>query len=101
MSGLFPRSPVSAGDGDTLLGSGPVQTAAAADDRVKTLESHLQHPNVQAFLSMIAQAEGATYNTRYGGGTFSAYSKFPGYGRRNTASGRYQIVADTYKGLSR
>jgi hypothetical protein len=53
-----------------------LKTNVARTDRihneiVANLEADLRNPYVQAFLSTIAQAEGATYNTRYGGGTFS------------------------------
>ena len=67
---------------------------------VSKLETDLRNPNVQAFLSTVAQAEGATYNTRYGKGTFSDYSHFPTYRDAHTPSGRYQITADTYRRLS-
>lgn len=67
---------------------------------VSKLEADLRNPSVQAFLSTVAQAEGATYNTRYGGGTFSDNSHFPTYHDAHTPSGRYQITADTYRRLS-
>jgi muramidase (phage lysozyme) len=64
------------------------------------LEAHLGNPYVRAFVSTIGDAEGAGYNTFYGGAKFGDYSRFPGYGHDNTASGRYQIMAATYDRLS-
>jgi muramidase (phage lysozyme) len=69
-------------------------------DRLSALEANLRNPNVQAFLSTIAQTEGATYDTLYGGRRFNDYSTFPGYGRTHSPSGRYQINAQTYNDLS-
>lgn len=69
------------------------------------LDTALKNPNVQAFLNVIAQAEGATYDSLYGDTAhrprkFNDYSGFPGSGPA-TASGRYQITKSTYGDLSR
>jgi muramidase (phage lysozyme) len=58
-------------------------------------------PNKTAFLSMTGACEGADYNTLYGGGTFSDFSKHPRQkitagGYTSTAAGRYQILASTW-----
>lgn len=77
------------------------------------VETALQHPNVQAFLNVIAQAEGTTregqnengYNVLVGGSLFGDYSDHPN--RRislrsgnnviqSTAAGRYQITRRTW-----
>jgi muramidase (phage lysozyme) len=63
------------------------------------LETNLKNPNVQAFLSTIANTEGATYNSlrnaRDGSKrTFDDYARYPG-----ETSGRYQIIPTTYAGL--
>jgi len=70
----------------------------------KQLEDDLKNPNVQAFLSVVAEAEGATYNSlpgdrHYRRKTFSDYSTFPSRGAKSTPSGRYQIRERTYDGL--
>jgi muramidase (phage lysozyme) len=70
------------------------------------LERHLQNPNVQAFLSLIATTEGETYDSLYGDRpagrrrTFADFSAFPGQGADRAASGRYQIQPATYNDLS-
>ncbi len=58
----------------------------------------------RALLDTIAEAEGADYDTLYGGKTFSDFSKHPdllvyAYGRKSTAAGRYQFVHSTYQEL--
>ena len=66
-------------------------------------ERYLQNPNVRAFLNTIGFGEGADYNSLFGNrptDRFSDYTAFPGTGRPNTASGKYQILEPTYKGLS-
>lgn len=64
------------------------------------------HPNMQAFLDMIAYAEGTSrvgdqdgYNVLVGGRTFTGYSDHPNvsvylprYNIHSTAAGRYQIL---------
>jgi len=69
--------------------------------RVAANEEALKNPNVRAMLDTIGQAEGAKYNTRYGGGTFDDYSKHPALDQqRQTPSGKYQITAQSYKDVS-
>lgn len=68
-------------------------------DRLSTPENDLKNPNLRAFLDTIAQAEGANYDTLYGGETFNDHARFPGHGK-HTAAGRYQIEAGTYHDLS-
>jgi muramidase (phage lysozyme) len=68
------------------------------------LEQYLNNPNVRALLDAIAWGEGANYNTLYGGGTFSDFSKHPNRtikaGRyTSTAAGRYQFLTSTWNGL--
>lgn len=70
----------------------------------------VSNANVKAFLAMIRKAEGADYNTLYGGAKFSDYSKHPGYqdryivasGRRfrPSASGGYQFIYETWKRIA-
>lgn len=93
----------------TMAGEGP-QTAGAPDQpntkRILELEEDLKHPNVQAFLTTIAQAEGSTYDSAFGDSPkrprkFDGYEKFPGSGKNPSASGRYQIIEKTYNGLSK
>lgn len=64
-----------------------------------TLEQ--QQKNLSAFLNLIGYAEGAAYNTLFGGTTFSDYSKHPNkvitVGKlKSTAAGKYQILYKTY-----
>lgn len=61
-------------------------------------EADLALPQTKAFLDMVSSTEGTRrhgYNTVFGGGRTNDLSSFPGTGR-NTASGRYQITADTF-----
>jgi muramidase (phage lysozyme) len=75
-------------------------------DEIAQLETNLKHPNVEAFLSLIAHSEGATYNSLLNGphgqqNTFDDYSRYPGYDHpKGSASGRYQILRKTYDDLS-
>jgi muramidase (phage lysozyme) len=80
----------------------PTKTPTPADQAKARAEAEaaLKNPNVSAFLDTIAWAEGARYDTLYGGARFDDYSRFPGYGKRHSPSGRYQIVAQTYDELS-
>jgi muramidase (phage lysozyme) len=74
--------------------------------QIAELETNLKNPNVQAFLSTIANTEGGTYNSLFGdrlGGkriVFTDDSRYPGYHRANSPSGRYQMIAATYDGLA-
>lgn len=64
-------------------------------------EQDLRNPNVKAFLTLLSQSEGATYNSLAGDhptgrrNTFSDFSRYPG-----GIAGRYQIIPSTYKKLS-
>lgn len=61
----------------------------------------------QAFLMTIAQAEGATYTTIYGGSQFSDFSRHPGQcipinlpgyeGMCSDAAGKYQFLSSTWE----
>jgi lysozyme len=64
--------------------------------------------NVRAFLDVIAWAEGADYNTLFGGGTFASYADHPrqyvsawlgGREITSSAAGRYQFLARTWDTL--
>ena len=72
------------------------------------------HPNVSAFLDMIAESEGTHdlgddgYNVLVGGKLFDSYSDHPRRvivvnrrGLRSSAAGRYQILQRTFDGLQR
>ena len=66
--------------------------------------SWISLPQVRAALDTIAWAEGANYNTLYGGGTFSDFSRHPNRritagGYTSTAAGRYQFLFSTWQGL--
>ncbi len=79
----------------------------------KLLRELVDVPNVRAALDAIAKAEGTAnmpgggYNTLFGGGQFGDLSSHPGFaggfykGRRQSASGRYQIQKKTYDEISR
>lgn len=64
-------------------------------------------PEVRAWADTISQAEGANYNTRYGGSTFdpngphpgNVLPGMPGYDPRaaHSPAGRYQITYDTWQ----
>lgn len=68
-------------------------------------QNSLSLPQVRAFLDTISWAEGANYNTLYGGGTFSNYSRHPctaitKWGYTSTAAGRYQFLCRTWNGIA-
>lgn len=57
--------------------------------------------NLRAFLTMIGKAEGADYNTLFGGGTFDSFDDHPRQvvmaGKySSSAAGKYQILARTW-----
>lgn len=62
--------------------------------------------NVRKFLDFLGAAEGATYNTIVGGGSFSDYTKHPrvvGLTTKegpSTAAGKYQITKTTYDDIA-
>jgi muramidase (phage lysozyme) len=58
-------------------------------------------PKIRVFLDLIGKSEGADYNTLYGGGTFSDFSKHPNRvitagNWSSTASGKYQFLYKTW-----
>lgn len=73
---------------------------------VAELERALKNPNVRKMLDVIAGAEGADYNTLFGGGKFNGYGAHPNVragftettGNKNvtTAAGRYQFLNSTW-----
>ena len=80
----------------------PLEMIASEEDELIVPEQI--SPEYRALLDTIAGAEGADYNTLYGGETFSDFSQHPclvmyAYGRKSTAAGRYQFVYPTYREL--
>lgn len=91
----------------------------ADSPRRKRIREVIDHPNVRAFLDMIAAAEigddslnGAGYDVAFGRDKrFTDFSKHPGISdtyvdksgkrRRSTAAGRYQFLEGTYKDLAK
>jgi muramidase (phage lysozyme) len=80
----------------------PGSTAAQQQARVATAQGYFGNPKVQAFLTLIETAEGATYRSRYGdhvNGTrrpFDSYATYPAATPSNTPQGRYQVILSTY-----
>ena len=80
----------------------------AAADRLRAAQAALQNPNVQAFLGVIADAEGVNhgYNTLFGNEVIQSLEDHPRArrtfrettGKRNTttAAGRYQFLEKTW-----
>ena len=67
----------------------------------QTYMNPIDDPNVRAFLDMIGYAEGATYNTLFGGGTFDSFYDHPRTvvnksGYKSSAAGKYQIIRKTW-----
>lgn len=82
------------------------QSANAAKARAQELRiqraKDLENPNIQAFLAMIAVAEGGDYHALYGyKKSFTDDRRFPAYDRNPSASGRYQINKATYERFSK
>jgi RHS repeat-associated protein len=76
--------------------------AAAQEAARQSAGALLQDKRVKGFLDVTAQAEGGAYDVQFGGGKFTDFSKHPGKGAQaSTAAGRYQIVEDTWLGLSK
>lgn len=91
----------------------------ADSPRRKRIREVIDHPNVRAFLDMIAAAEigddslnGAGYDVAFGRDKrFTDFSQHPGISdtyvdksgkrRRSTAAGRYQFLEGTYKDLAK
>jgi muramidase (phage lysozyme) len=69
-----------------------------------TLEGYLSLPECRAALDTIAWAEGANYNTIFGGGTFSGNQHpdqcIPYRNTCSTAAGRYQFLYSTWRGIA-
>jgi len=75
-----------------------------------TSEAEPVNANLRAFLDMIAAAEGADYNVRFGGARFDDLSDHPrirtpfkqtdGKTNYSTAAGRYQFLARTWDELA-
>lgn len=68
------------------------------------IQSYLTRPQIKAALDTIAWAEGAGYNTLFGGGTFNDYSRHPNRcipyrDTCSTAAGRYQFLKGTWDSL--
>lgn len=69
------------------------------------IASYLNLPQAKAALDTIAWAEGANYNTLFGGGTFSGYARHPNIcipykNTCSTAAGRYQFLKGTWDSLN-
>jgi muramidase (phage lysozyme) len=98
----------------------PDQSTSLVEDLFVSLDPTTYRPanvdadtaarNVRAFLDTIAYAEGANYNTLYGGGTFDSFADHPrqfltfrlgGRDITSSAAGRYQFLARTWDGLVR
>ena len=72
------------------------KAAATAVSKTKTTTAApTPEARLKAFLDLIGHTEGANYNTKYGGGTFSSFAAHPGDG----PAGRYQFQAKTWAGL--
>lgn len=83
-----------------------MRSAPTSDDSLSSFDTPEERNRVGAYLDSIGQAEGATYNTLYGGGTFSDYSKHPNIAFKGpdgitTAAGKYQIVKSTWDDVAR
>lgn len=77
----------------------------------ENIQTALTNPNVRKFLDMLGKAEGADYNTTFGGGRVESLAKHPNLraeftqtdGKKNTstAAGRYQFMPDTWNRLQK
>lgn len=77
----------------------------------ENIQTALTNPNVRKFLDMLSRAEGADYNTTFGGGRVESLAKHPNLraeftqtdGKKNTstAAGRYQFMPDTWSRLQK
>lgn len=77
---------------------------------VEDLRKLREDPKIRAMLDTIASAEGAGYNTLFGGGRFSDMSAHPntpitkklgGKDLTSTAAGRYQFLNRTWEGIAK
>lgn len=76
--------------------------------RRQQAESLANDPRIRAFLDTISKAEGANYDTLFGGGKFADFGAHPnqritrmlgGKPLTSTAAGRYQFLSRTWQGL--
>lgn len=77
------------------------------EDRLSEVKAALAHPNVNAFIKAIAEAEGGGYDFKYGAvkgkhndpWRFTDFSTHPGagWGGKTTAAGMYQITIATWR----
>lgn len=86
-----------------LSGAADLFDSAQTDDT--DTDTDMAQKNRAAFLAMIRYSEGATYNTLFGGGTFSGYADHPrqyitknvgGRALTSSAAGAYQFLARTW-----
>ena len=103
---LFEEPPAVAADGAIALDA-VKQEAGLLDQIGAALQptsygfDAMQNPNVQAFLAMIRYAEGADYQTLFGGSKFQSFADHPRTvitaGKyKSSAAGAYQILARTW-----
>lgn len=80
--------------------------AAATPSQPAPVAKANPESNVRNFLNFLSKAEGASYNTIVGGGSFNDFSKHPNVvGLRtadgpSTAAGAYQITGTTYRDVA-
>ena len=89
--------------------------ARTAEENRQRAEAYVDDPRVRAYLDMLAKAEGADYNTLFGGGQFSDMSHFPDWAGKSftykkkdgttgrdvsRAAGRYQFLPGTWSSVS-
>lgn len=86
----------------------PIDAEILRQKTLEELKKLRDDPRIKAMLDTIASAEGANYNTLFGGGTFDSYAAHPNQaitrklGKGNitsTAAGRYQFLNRTWQGL--
>ncbi len=84
--------------------------AAIQRTRRRIAEALRDIPEIRAFLDTISKAEGANYNTLFGGGKFSDFDQHPnqritrklgGKNITSTAAGRYQYLNKTFTGVAK
>jgi muramidase (phage lysozyme) len=85
------------------IGANTAQGQAKIDSVIGVTDTNLP-PEARSFLNAIAEAEGGTYTNRFGGGQIPDPNQHPetkvkAYGTESSASGRYQILTKTWKGL--
>jgi muramidase (phage lysozyme) len=87
-----------------------ISTSTRAACRLRENRTLLAHPNMQAFLKAIAEAEGGGYDFKYGAvrdkrddrWRFTDFTTHPGAGRGGsvTAAGMYQETRPTWREMS-